>query len=338
MGTLIACLDATLRRIGGAPTYLLTDNAKTVTVEHVAGIAVRHPKMVAAGRHYGCRCTRACRSTRSPRAASEATVRIAKADLVPDRARTCAAPTDRSPSWSAACEAWCEQVNARSHRETGAGPGRAGSPPNGATCTSLPAEPHAAALGEERLVNDDQTVRFGSVRYSTPPGLCRRPGVVPGRRRRAGRSSPRTGCGDRSEIARHRLSTPGNPRIVDAHYPDHPGGNAAPARPGRGPAPKAEAAFLGIGAGAGRWLVEAAAPARSGSGRRWPARSSSPPSSGRRQGRPGARPGRRRRPVRRRRPGLDPGPPGRQQTARDRSCRRDPLRPARHRGSAGRSE
>ena len=26
------------------------------------------------------------------------------------------------------------------------------------------------ALGEERLVNEDQTVRFGSVRYSTPPG------------------------------------------------------------------------------------------------------------------------------------------------------------------------
>jgi transposase len=54
MGTLIACLDATLRRIGGAPTYLLGDNAKTVTVEHVAGVAVRHPTVVAAGRHYGC--------------------------------------------------------------------------------------------------------------------------------------------------------------------------------------------------------------------------------------------------------------------------------------------
>ena len=49
-----SCVDATLRRIGGAPTYLLSDNAKTVTVEHVAGIAVRHPVMVAAGRHYGC--------------------------------------------------------------------------------------------------------------------------------------------------------------------------------------------------------------------------------------------------------------------------------------------
>ena len=52
MGTLVACLDATLRRVGGAPTYLLSDNEKTVTVEHVAGIPVRHPTMVAVGRHY----------------------------------------------------------------------------------------------------------------------------------------------------------------------------------------------------------------------------------------------------------------------------------------------
>jgi hypothetical protein len=35
--TLIVCLDATLRRIGGAPVYALTDNEQTVTVEHIAG-------------------------------------------------------------------------------------------------------------------------------------------------------------------------------------------------------------------------------------------------------------------------------------------------------------
>jgi transposase len=32
--TLIACLDTTLRRIGGAPTYLLTDNPRTVNRHH----------------------------------------------------------------------------------------------------------------------------------------------------------------------------------------------------------------------------------------------------------------------------------------------------------------
>ena len=49
--TVIACLDTTLRRFGGCPTYLLTDNEKAVTVEQVAGIAIRNPALVAVGRH-----------------------------------------------------------------------------------------------------------------------------------------------------------------------------------------------------------------------------------------------------------------------------------------------
>jgi transposase len=52
MPTVFAALDVMLRRLGGAPTYVLTDNEKTVTVEHVAGIAVRNPQMVALARHY----------------------------------------------------------------------------------------------------------------------------------------------------------------------------------------------------------------------------------------------------------------------------------------------
>lgn len=50
--TLINCLDTMLRRIGGVPVYALTDNEKTVTVDHVAGVPVRHPEIVAVGRHY----------------------------------------------------------------------------------------------------------------------------------------------------------------------------------------------------------------------------------------------------------------------------------------------
>ncbi len=50
--SVFAALDVTLRRIGGAPTYVLTDNEKTVSIEHVAGIAVRNPAMVAFARLY----------------------------------------------------------------------------------------------------------------------------------------------------------------------------------------------------------------------------------------------------------------------------------------------
>ncbi|MGW0856229.1 IS21 family transposase [Streptomyces sp. NPDC002690] len=77
LGTLVACLDTALRRIGGAPTYVLTDKAKTVTVEHIAGIPVRHPQMVAAGRHYGCQVVSCVPYDPESKGGAEATVRIA---------------------------------------------------------------------------------------------------------------------------------------------------------------------------------------------------------------------------------------------------------------------
>lgn len=51
--TIVACLDATLRRLGGVPAYVLTDNEKTITVEYVADVAVRNPEIVQVARHYG---------------------------------------------------------------------------------------------------------------------------------------------------------------------------------------------------------------------------------------------------------------------------------------------
>lgn len=68
--TLLACLDATLRRLGGAPTYALTDNEKTVTVEHIARVPVRHPDVVSAGRYSGMTirtCVRRIRRARAGR-------------------------------------------------------------------------------------------------------------------------------------------------------------------------------------------------------------------------------------------------------------------------------
>jgi hypothetical protein len=38
----VMALDRALRRFGGAPTYALTDNEKTVSTDHIAGIAVRN--------------------------------------------------------------------------------------------------------------------------------------------------------------------------------------------------------------------------------------------------------------------------------------------------------
>jgi transposase len=254
LGTLTWCIDQALRAVGGAPTYLLTDNARTVTMDHVAGIPVRHPQIVELGRHYGCKVETCVPFDPESKGGVEATVKIAKADLVPSGANLL--PDYRSfAELDEACRVFCDRVNGRVHRETAAAPAArlAGEREH---LHPLPDEPYALALGEERLVSDDQTVRFGSVRYSTPPGH-------PGTRvwcRVAGEElviTARTSRGA-AEIARHRLSTPGSPQILDEHYPHHPGGNG-PRQPRPRPRTEAEAAFLGIGDGAQRWLTEAAA-------------------------------------------------------------------------------
>ena len=253
-GTLTWCLDQALRAVGGAQTYLLTDNARTVTIDHVAGIAVRHPEMVALGRHYGCTVETCVPSDPESKGGVEATVKIAKADLVPSGANLLPAYGSFT-ELEEACRAFCDRVNAWVHRETAAAP-QVRLAAERERLHPLPGEPYALALGEERLVGDDQTIRFGSVRYSTPPGhagtrvWCRVAGeelVI----------TARTGRGA-AETARHRLSVPGSPQILAEHYPHHPGGNG-PRQPGPRPRTQAEAGFLAIGDGARRWLAEAAA-------------------------------------------------------------------------------
>lgn len=253
MGSLLACLDATLRRCEGSPTYLLTDNERTITIDRVAGIPVRHPTMVAFGRHYGCQVHSCEPYDPESKGGAEATVKIAKADLVPTRANL-REDYASFADLAGACETFATGVNAREHRETRRVPADVVAEER-THLHRIPAEPFTAALGETRRVDDDQTIRFGSVRYSTPPGYvdahvwCRVEGeeLVVVARTQAGLA----------EVARHELSTPGTPRIADEHYPSHPPGNGRK-EPRIRPRADAEIAFLQIGAGAERWLREAA--------------------------------------------------------------------------------
>jgi transposase len=254
LGTALACIDAMLRRVGAAPTYLLTDNERTVTIDRVAGLAVRHPEMVAAGRHYGMAIETCVPYDPQSKGGSEATVRVAKADLVP----TAANLLDDYPTFAAlaaACDGFCDKINARPHAETRRPPAEM-LVEERARLHLLPTDPYTAALGETRLVRDDQTLRWGCVRYSTPRAhvghevWCRVVGeelVIVAR--------TATGL---AEIARHELSVPGTPRIADEHYPNHPPGNGPIVRPLR-PRDEAEIAFLALGDGSERWLREACA-------------------------------------------------------------------------------
>ncbi|MGH7697843.1 MAG: IS21 family transposase [Candidatus Dormibacteria bacterium] len=254
LGSLLPALDRALRRFGGCPTYWLTDNAKTVTLDRIAGIPVRHPELVRAARHYGSVVETCVAYDPESKGGSESTVKLAKADLVPTKANLLESYPDFA-SLVAACQGVEAELNRRVHRELGRVPEEALAEER-SHLHRLPAEPYTAALGETRRVNSDQTVRFGSVRYSTPPGhvgeavWCRLEGeelvVV-----------ARTDAG-LEEIARHRASTPGRPQILACHYPNHPDGRQS-LQPRPRPRTEEEAAFLALGGGAETWLRLAAA-------------------------------------------------------------------------------
>ena len=169
----------------------------------------------------------------------------------------------------AACTAFCAKVNGRTHRETARGPAEA-LVEEQQRLHVAPTAPHTTALGVTRTVGTDQTIRFGSVRYSTPPGLVgaevwvRVAGaelvVVADLDTLAVAPGWAAGRAGLTEVARHRLSTPGNPRIDLAHYPDHPQDPTGAPRPPRLRARSAaEKDFLALGAGAHTWLIEASA-------------------------------------------------------------------------------
>jgi transposase len=255
--SVMAALDVTLRRLGGAPTYVLTDNEKTVTTEHVAGMPVRNPAMVAWSRHYGVTIHTCVPADPASKGGSESSVKVAKADLVPKETNLLAA-YESFGQLEAACEAFCEQVNARVHRVTRRAPNEMLEQER-ARLHPLPASPHTVAFGMTRTVPaTTPMVSFDGGQYSVPAALIGQCVWV----RVHGRGVDEQvvivhiGADGPVEVARHSRAAPGSPKITDAHFPPDPAG-ALERKPLARNA--AEAEFLAIGDGARLWLAEAAA-------------------------------------------------------------------------------
>lgn len=246
--TIAACLDATFRAVGGVPTYCLTDNEKTVTVEHVARIAMRNPEIVPIGRYYGTVVRTCMPADPESKGGSEATVRIAKRDLVPTGVNLREHYRD-FPALSKACTVFMDEVNGRVHRETRRVPAQMLTEER-IRLHPVPDRAFAAVFGTSRRVGKDATIQVHAVRYSVPHTLIDASVWV----RFHGEELVVTAMVDRQpvEVARHERSTPGNPRIDDAHYPAHPRGERKPT-----PTTPAEAEFLALGPGAALWLQEA---------------------------------------------------------------------------------
>ena len=170
-------LDRTLRMMDGVPTYALTDNEKTVTVEHVAGIAVRNATIVEVSRHYGLTIATCEPADPQSKGGSEATVKIAKADLVPTDHNL----REQYADWRAlerACQEFMADVNTRPHRSTR-------QPPLFLLAQEhehlhrLPRLPHTLCFGQTRKVDRQATVSRGGRDLLGPARADRRAGMGP---------------------------------------------------------------------------------------------------------------------------------------------------------------
>jgi transposase len=251
MPTLISCLDRAMRVWGGVPTYWLTDNERTVTVDHVAGVAVRHPQIVAVGGHYGVTVATCVPADPESKGGVEATVRVAKADLVPTEANL-RGEYATFAELAQACRDFMVEVNERPHRSTRRAPNDLLAEER-SRLHRLPEVAYTAVFGETRRVSWSATISYGGVTYSVPHTLA--DDTVWARVDGDEIVVTHLSAGGAAEVARHRRSTPGRPMIDDAHYPPRPPGPL-----GRQPkaANPGEEAFLALGEGARLWLVEAA--------------------------------------------------------------------------------
>jgi transposase len=253
MASVVMGLDRALRAFGGAPTYALTDNERTVSVDHVCGIAVRNPQIVSVARHYGLTVATCVPADPQSKGGSEATVRIARADLVPTD-QNLRADYASFAELDAECAGFCERVNARVHRITRRAPAVMLAEER-ARLHQLPAVAHTVCFGQTRRVCRQSTISVGGAIYSVPSALVdeRVWARVDGSElvvvHADGADGPR-------EVARHALTTPGRPSIHDEHYPPRAAG-ALERRPRA--RSSEEQAFLRIGPSAERWLVAAAA-------------------------------------------------------------------------------
>ena len=249
--TVIACLDTTLRRFGGCPTYGLTDNEKSVTTEHVAGIAIRNPLIVAAANHYGL-TVKTCRvADPESKGGSEATVRVAKADLVPRDSNLLPAYGSFA-ELEVACAAFCEMINARPHRVTRRPPIEMLAE-EATRLHPLPEHPYTVAFGQTRTVGSTTPmVDFETGSYSAPDHLAGKEVWV--RSHGDDIVIVHVGPAGPVEVARHLRTTPGNPRVDEAHFPTPASDPLHRSPSARTPA---EVEFLSLGAGAGEWLMAA---------------------------------------------------------------------------------
>jgi hypothetical protein len=216
----------------------------------VAGLAVRNREMLGVAHYYRVAIHTCVVADPESKGGTEATVRIAKADVVPRPDNLVSQYADFA-ALERACAAATDRFNTRVHRETGERPlDRLAL--EQAHLHRLPPEPYTLAFGETRTVSWSSLISFQGARYSVPHQLCEE--VVFVRRVGAEVVIVSTGPDGAKEVARHPVAAKGQMTLADGHYPPR---RKDPERSPKATTPT-EREFLALGEGARRYLVEAA--------------------------------------------------------------------------------
>ncbi|MDO5745781.1 MAG: IS21 family transposase, partial [Micrococcaceae bacterium] len=163
-----SALDRAFRIIGGVPTYVLTDNEKLVTIEHVAGLPVRNPQAVAFSQHYSTAIHTCQPADPATKGGVEKTVHLAKADMVPTDANLLPS-YENFAQVEAACQLFMDKVNNRVHSATLDIPSQILQSIERTALHRVPDEPFALALGHGRVVpTNTPMVSFEKSSYSVP--------------------------------------------------------------------------------------------------------------------------------------------------------------------------
>lgn len=255
----LSALDTCFRVTGGVPSFILTDNAKTATQRHIAGVALINAQMARFGSHYGFSLRTCVPYDPASKGGVERSVRLAKEHLCPKESNLIS-EYDTHDNLDAAIRSFDAHINQQVHTASGKIPAlelgveRAGFHP-------LPKAPFTQAFGVMRKVDPKMPiVRYLNVGYSVAPeyrGCC----VYV---RRVGDEIIIVGERDYrlTEIARHSVGVAHSFMISQEHKAkDHPSGPLL-----RRPIPTTEtqAGFLGLCEEATLWLERACATGVSG--------------------------------------------------------------------------
>ncbi|NWN89688.1 MAG: IS21 family transposase [Micrococcaceae bacterium] len=256
MPSVIGALDACFRTLGGVPSAVLTDNEKTVTVDHVCNLPVRNQRIVSAARWYGTAIHTCVPYDPATKGGVENAVKIAKADLVPTGVNLRAEYASFA-ELQEACDQWVYDINHREHA--------AGFIPAERLTQELqhlhpvPAEPYELAVGQQRSVpSNTPMVTYQHVQYSVPYAYMGANVMV--REDRVNNAlviTARDGDGITRHIANHQLGARGDIIMDDAHFPLTTA--TGPQQRSIMPKSAAEKQFLAIGAGAQAYVRAAAA-------------------------------------------------------------------------------